>query len=122
MCTRARQMRREYGWLGTAAGTGAINMGFFLMEAPDGSFHSYAGPVMSYYEYVSTNSSASPMKNGEAPCVSDDSASAWVNLYLADTTGGSKGADHRSLPEWKCRRIPRWQQRHSNWAPITRIR
>lgn len=80
------------GWV-QHAGTGAINMGFFLMEAPDGSFHSYAGPVMSYYEYVSTNFKRLTDEEWRSSYAYQTTLRpAWVNLYLADTTGGSKGA------------------------------
>ena len=80
------------GWV-QHAGTGAINMGFFLMEAPDGSLHSYAGPVMSYYEYVSKDFKRLTDEEWKASYAYQTTLRpVWANLYLADSTGNSTGA------------------------------
>ncbi|MCX6136021.1 MAG: DUF3160 domain-containing protein [Ignavibacteriales bacterium] len=79
------------GWV-LHAGTGAVNMGFFIMENADGVNQTYAGPVMSYYEYVSSNFK----RLTDEEWKSSYAGQSWmrprfVNLYMADSIGQSKG-------------------------------
>ena len=41
------------GWV-MHAGTGPVNLATLVTELPDGNTYTFVGPVMSYYEYVST--------------------------------------------------------------------
>lgn len=79
------------GWV-LHAGTGPVNLAVVTTEAADGRLISYIGPVMSYYEYVSTNfkrlTDDEWKSNYERlPAFRPD----IVNLYLADSLGGSRG-------------------------------
>ncbi len=79
------------GWV-LHAGTGPINLAVVTTEAADGRVISYIGPVMSYHEYVSTNFKRLTDEEWKSnylhlPAFRPD----FVNLYLADSLGGSRG-------------------------------
>lgn len=79
------------GWV-MHAGTGPVNLAVITTKAPDGRTISYIGPVMSYYEHVSTNFKRLTDEEWQtqymiAPSFRPD----FVNLYLADSTGNSRG-------------------------------
>ncbi|MCX6149290.1 MAG: DUF3160 domain-containing protein [Ignavibacteriales bacterium] len=79
------------GWI-LHAGTGPINLGVFIAEAPDNQSVAFVGPVMSYYEHLSTNFYRLSDEEWKtlydvAPSMRPD----WVNVYLADSKGNSKG-------------------------------
>ncbi|MDP1677301.1 MAG: DUF3160 domain-containing protein [Bacteroidota bacterium] len=79
------------GWV-LHTGTGPVNLAVVTTEAPDGRLISFIGPVMSYYEYVSTNFKRLTDEEWKSnyqilPAFRPD----IVNLYLADSLGGSRG-------------------------------
>jgi hypothetical protein len=79
------------GWV-LHAGTGPINLGVFIAETPDNQSVAFVGPVLSYYEHVTTNFNRLSDEEWKtmynvAPSMRPD----WVNLYLADSTGNSRG-------------------------------
>ena len=79
------------GWV-LHAGTGPVNLGTFLPTLPDGRRIACVGPVLSYYEFVSVNfkrltDQEWETQYGNAPAFRPD----FVNLYLADEKGGSRG-------------------------------
>jgi len=62
-------------------------------DVADGRTISFIGPVMSYYEHVSTNFKRLTDEEWRTMyAVAPSMRPAFVNLYLADSTGSSKGA------------------------------
>jgi len=80
------------GWV-MHAGTGPVNMAVVTTELPDGRAGSFAGPVLSYYEHVSTNFKRLTDEEWKtAYQIAPSFRPAFVNLYLADSLGGGRGA------------------------------
>lgn len=78
-------------------GTGPVNMAIVTADLPGGGLTTFVGPVMSYYEHVSTNYKR--LTDEEWKTVYDQYPSlrpSFVNLYLADSDG-SLLADGASL-------------------------
>ncbi len=74
-------------------GTGPINMAVVVATLPGGVPTAFVGPVMSYYEHLSTNFQR--LTDQEWQNMYDVSPSlrpSWVNIYLADTTGSARSA------------------------------
>jgi hypothetical protein len=70
------------------AGTGPLNLGIIVTELPDGRTTAFVGPVMSYYEHVSTNFKRLTDDEWKtAYAVAPSSRPSFVRLYLADSTG-----------------------------------
>lgn len=85
------------GWV-LHAGTGPVNMGTFLTMLPDGQRIACVGPVLSYYEFVSVNfrrltDEEWKTQYGNAPAFRPN----FVNLYLADEKGSSRGKGNTLL-------------------------
>lgn len=78
------------GWV-LHAGTGLINLGVFVAELPGVGRVAFVGPVMSYHEYVSTNFLRLSDEEWKASYLFQSTRPSFVNLYLADSTGGSRG-------------------------------
>lgn len=79
------------GWV-MHAGTGPVNLAVVTTEVADGRTISFIGPVMSYYEHVSTNFKRLTDEEWKTMyAVAPSMRPAFVNLYLADSTGSSKG-------------------------------
>jgi len=79
------------GWV-LHGGTGPINLGVWITNKPGGGPHAYIGPVMSYYEHVSTNfRRLSDEEWRTAYNLPPSFRPSFVNLYLADSTGNSRG-------------------------------
>jgi hypothetical protein len=75
------------------AGTGLVNLAVVATELPDGRTMAFVGPVMSYYEHVTTNFKRLTDEEwrtlyAEAP----SSRPPFVNVYLANAQGGSRGS------------------------------
>lgn len=74
------------------AGTGPFNLAIIIAEAHNGAPTAFIGPVMSYYEHVTTNFKR--LTDEEWLQLYDDPPSfrpAWTNVYLADAQGNSRG-------------------------------
>jgi hypothetical protein len=78
------------GWV-LHAGTGLINLGVFVAELPTVGQVAFVGPVMSYHEYLSTNFFRLSDEEWKASYLFQSTRPSFVNLYLADTTGSSRG-------------------------------
>lgn len=79
------------GWV-LHAGTGPVNLAVLAAESPDGRTISYIGPVMSYYEHVSTNFKRLTDEEWQTEYqISPSFRPDFVNLYLADSSGSSRG-------------------------------
>ncbi|MGB2868369.1 MAG: DUF3160 domain-containing protein [Bacteroidota bacterium] len=79
------------GWV-LHVGTGPVNLAVLTAETPGGAYCSYAGPVMSFYQHLSTNFKRLTDEEwltlyGVAPSLRPS----FVNVYLANTTGLSRG-------------------------------
>lgn len=74
-------------------GTGPINLAVVVATPPGGVQTAFVGPVMSYYEHLSTNFQRLTDEEWQTMYnVSPSLRPSWVNIYLADTTGSSRGA------------------------------
>jgi Protein of unknown function (DUF3160)/FlgD Ig-like domain len=78
------------GWV-LQAGTGPLNLAVVIASLPDGTTTMFAGPVLSYYEYLATNFNRltddewASMYNTAPP-----SRPLFTNLYMADSMGAAK--------------------------------
>ena len=75
----------------THVGTGPINMGVFIAQLPNGKQTAFVGPCFSYYEYVTTNFLRLTDQEWESQYLYAAMRPSWTNIYLADSSGGSKG-------------------------------
>jgi uncharacterized protein DUF3160 len=87
------------GWV-VHAGTGPVNLAIITTEVPDVGPVTFAGPVLSYYEHVSTNFRRLTDEEWEteyamAPSFRPD----LVNLYLANSEGESRGSGFRLVTD-----------------------
>jgi len=78
------------GWV-IHAGTGKVNLGIIIAPSQYGGQTAYVGPMMSYYEYTTTNFKrltdeewADMITNGEYPRPD------WTNNYLIDANGNAR--------------------------------
>ncbi len=79
------------GWV-LHAGTGPVNLGAFIVSLPDGQRIACVGPVLSYYEYVSLNFRRLTDEEWKTEYTTlPASRPDFVNLYLADAAGNSRG-------------------------------
>uniref|UniRef100_A0A832G6B5 DUF3160 domain-containing protein n=1 Tax=Ignavibacterium album TaxID=591197 RepID=A0A832G6B5_9BACT len=78
------------GWI-THVGTGKINIGVFITPWVDGELTAFAGPVMSYYEYVTEDFLRLTDDEWSNFYLQSALRPNWVNIYLADSTGNSRG-------------------------------
>jgi len=80
------------GWV-LHVGTGPVNLAVVTATTPDAGTAAYIGPVMSYREHVTDNFLRLTDEQWSKTYALDGSSRpSFVNLYLADTTGGSRGA------------------------------
>ncbi|HSD62422.1 MAG TPA: DUF3160 domain-containing protein [Ignavibacteriaceae bacterium] len=75
----------------THVGTGPVDMGVFIAKLPGGEDCAFIGPTMSYREYVSTNFLRLTDDEWSSQYLFSSLRPDWVNLYLADSTGNSRG-------------------------------
>ena len=73
-------------------GTGSINLGVFLADLPGNNNVAFIGPVLSYYEYTTLNFERLTDQEWEAKYLQAALRPSWVNMYLADSSGNSKGS------------------------------
>jgi hypothetical protein len=81
------------GYLGAIShvGTGNINLGIFVTENHLGELTAFVGPVTSYYEYRTTNFLRLTDEEWASTYLQSALRPEWVNIYLADTLGESRG-------------------------------
>lgn len=79
------------GWI-SHVGTGPVNIGVFVTPWVDGELTAFAGPVMSYYEYRTENFLRLTDEEWDNSHLQFATRPDWVNIYLADTTGNSRGS------------------------------
>jgi len=78
------------GWI-PHVGTGPVNLSVWAAEYPSGQLTAYVGPVLSYYEYTTTNFQRLTDSEWDETYLSQSIRPNWVNIYLADSSGSSKG-------------------------------
>lgn len=79
------------GWV-LHAGTGPLNLAVIIANQPGDVPTAFVGPVLSYYEHLSTNFKRLTDEEWQTLYNIEPSLRpAFVNIYLADTTGGSLG-------------------------------
>ena len=79
------------GWV-LHVGTGPINLAVVVTEVQDGQTTAFIGPVMSYYEHLATNFKRLTDEEWKTMYSAAPSMRpSLVNLYLADTSGSTRG-------------------------------
>ncbi len=78
------------GWI-THVGTGPVDAGVFIAKIPGGEECAFIGPVLSYREYVTDNFLRLTDDEWSTDYMFNSSRPDWVNLYLADSTGNTRG-------------------------------
>jgi len=86
----------QVGWV-KHVGTGMMNLGVYVTNNQEGQQTAYIGPALSYYEYTSTNFLRLTDEEWRASYNSAALRPSFVNLYLADSTGNSKGTGQMLL-------------------------
>jgi hypothetical protein len=81
------------GYLGAVVhvGTGPVNLGVFIAEVPGVQKVAFVGPVFSYYEYTTLNYNRLNDEDWKTTYLFQSMRPDWVNLYLADSSGNSRG-------------------------------
>ncbi|MCK9424400.1 MAG: DUF3160 domain-containing protein [Ignavibacteriaceae bacterium] len=78
------------GWV-KHVGTGMMNLGVWVTNNGDAQPTAYVGPALSYYEYTSTNFLRLTDEEWQASYLNAALRPSFVNLYLADSSGNTKG-------------------------------
>lgn len=78
------------GWV-KHAGTGPVELAVITAVMPDNKKVAFIGPVASYYEYTSTNFLRLTDDEWKDEYLMNASRPDWVNIYLADENGKSRG-------------------------------
>ena len=73
-------------------GTGNINLGLFVTENQYGELTAFIGPVTSYYEYRTMNFLRLTDDEWASNYLQSALRPEWVNIYLADSLGESRGS------------------------------
>jgi hypothetical protein len=73
-------------------GTGDINLGVFIAPAYGNQNIAFVGPLSSYYEYTTLNFLRLTDQEWDNTYLQSAVRPTWVNLYLADSSGNSKGS------------------------------
>jgi hypothetical protein len=84
------------GWV-KHVGTGKINLGVFVVKNPDNVSIAYAGPLYSYYDYITTDLLRLTDDEWDSTYLALSLRPDWVNLYLANTQGLSHGTGGQLL-------------------------
>jgi hypothetical protein len=79
------------GWI-KHVGTGPVNLGVFVAPLPGNQLTAFIGPVLSYYEYTSTNFLRLTDQEWQDSALTSALLPSWVNCYLADINGSSRGS------------------------------
>jgi len=79
------------GWV-KHVGTGPINLAVVVTPWNDGELTAFVGPVISYYDYTTTNFLRLTDDEWNDTYLQAALRPDWVNLYLADSSGGYRGS------------------------------
>ncbi len=72
-------------------GTGPVNLGVFVAKLPGGQETAFVGPCLSFYTYRTTNFLRLTDQDWQNQYLQSAARPSWVNLYLADSSGSSRG-------------------------------
>jgi hypothetical protein len=78
------------GWI-SHAGTGKIDMAIMTTKDENGQLKAYVGPVSSYHQYVTTDFLRLTDGEWKETYLEASTRPDWVNIYLADKSGGTLG-------------------------------
>ena len=78
------------GWV-KHAGTGSVDLAVVISNSPNGDKTAFVGPVLSYYEYTTTNFLRLTDDEWKDSYLQLAQRPSFVNLYLADSNGTSRG-------------------------------
>ena len=78
------------GWI-QHVGTGPVNLGVWVTKMTNGQLTAFVGPVLSYYEYTSSNFERLTDTEWDSTYLNLSLRPDWVNIYLADNSGNSRG-------------------------------
>ena len=78
------------GWI-KHVGTGPVNLGVFIAPWNDRVETAFIGPVMSYFEYTTDDFLRLTDQEWNNQYLQSALRPDWVNIYLADSTGNSRG-------------------------------
>ncbi|QQS37887.1 MAG: DUF3160 domain-containing protein [Ignavibacteriales bacterium] len=78
------------GWV-KHVGTGPVDMGVFIAQLPGGEDCAFVGPMLSYRDYTTTNFLRLTDEEWKNQYLFSSLRPDWVNIYLADSTGNSRG-------------------------------
>ncbi len=79
------------GWV-KHVGTGPVNIGVVIAPCSDGTPTAFVGAMASYYEHTTVNFTRLTDEEWKTQLLAGAfQRPSWVNLYLADSTGGSRG-------------------------------
>jgi hypothetical protein len=84
------EMGSEVGWV-KHVGTGKINLGVFVVKYPADVSVAYVGPLYSYYDYTTNNFLRLTDEEWTDTYQSLSLRPDWVNLYLANEQGLTRG-------------------------------
>ena len=84
------------GWV-KHVGTGKINLGVFVVKNPDNISVAYVGPLYSYYDYTTNDFLRLTDGEWDSTYLALSLRPDWVNLYLADSKGLSRGSGGQLL-------------------------
>ena len=78
------------GWV-KHAGTGPVDLAIVVAKLPGGQSVAFTGPVMSFHEITTTNFQRLTDEEWKQTYLNRSTRPDWVNVYLADSTGNSRG-------------------------------
>jgi hypothetical protein len=84
------------GWV-KHVGTGKINLGVFTVKNPENVSIAYVGPLYSYYDYTTKNLLRLTDGEWDSTYLALSLRPDWVNLYLANEQGISRGTGGQLL-------------------------
>ncbi len=94
----ADEMGSPVGWV-AHSGTGPINLLVVNVELPGSGLITFCGPAYSYYEYTTVNFKRLTDTEWEDSYLDLAERPDWVNIYLADKNGESRGNGGSLLTE-----------------------
>jgi hypothetical protein len=78
------------GWV-KHVGTGPVDVGVFIAKLPGGEDCAFIGPVLTYHDYTTEDWLRLTDDEWASTYIQSATRPDWVNIYLADTLGESRG-------------------------------
>jgi hypothetical protein len=79
------------GWI-KHVGTGPVDVGVFIARIPGGQNCAFVGPLLSYHEYTTEDWLRLTDDEWASTYLQSATRPDWVNIYLADSLGHSRGS------------------------------